>query len=219
MKPPSAMKPRSSAKPKGRDWREEVYKRRGLLLLPIALLLVVFGRPSLLSLETGLLIALAGEAMRIWAVGYSGETTRASSVTAAQLVTAGPYALVRNPLYLGNSLIAIGFTVAFAGGIPSSQQVWLTMLVIAILVAVYASIIPLEESYLARTFGVKYTEYTTLVPRLLPWKGPLAKERQHGTWHREAIWRAEIITLGLFALMFVILLLKLGPLSRNTWVP
>jgi hypothetical protein len=62
-------------------------------------------------------------------------------------------------------------------------------------------------------------EYTTLVPRLLPWKGALAKERQHGTWQVGVIWRAEIITLGLFALMFVIALLKMGPLSAYTWVP
>jgi len=212
--------PKGRTKPaKSQDWREEVYKRRGLLLLPIAVLLVIFGRPSLLSLETGLLIALAGEALRIWAVGYAGETTRGSSVTAEQLVTAGPYAFVRNPLYLGNGLIGIGFTVAFAGGIPSSQQIWLLLLVIAILVAVYASIVPLEESYLAHKFGVKYMEYTTLVPRLLPWKGALAKERQHGTWRPTVIWRAESITLWLFALMLVIVLLKLGPLAHFTWVP
>lgn len=202
-----------------RDWRQEVFKRRGLLLLPIAILLIVFGRPSEFSAEAGIVIALAGEALRIWAVGYSGETTRASSVVAAELVTAGPYALLRNPLYLGNALIAIGFTVAFAGGVPSTQQIWLLLIVLAILIAVYASIIPLEEEYLARTFGVKYTEYTTLVPRLLPWRGAIAKARQHGSWHPQVIMRAEIITLGLFALMLVVVVLKLGPLSLYTWVP
>ena len=205
-------------KAKTQDWREEVFKRRGQLLLPIAAILLLFGRPTLLTAEMGILIALAGEALRIWAVGYSGETTRADHVTAPQLVTAGPYAYSRNPLYLGNALIAIGFAVAFAGGLPSSQQFWIMVIVIGLLTAVYASIIPLEEQYLAHTFGTKYMEYTTLVPRLLPWRGALAADRQHGTWRPEVIWRAEITTLLLFAAMVVAVLLKLGPLSRLTIV-
>ena len=51
----------------------------------------------------------------MWAVGYSGVTTRGDTVTAPALVTAGPYAYVRNPLYVGNFLTAAGFAIAFTG--------------------------------------------------------------------------------------------------------
>jgi protein-S-isoprenylcysteine O-methyltransferase Ste14 len=192
-----------------RDWRAVVFKYRGLLLLPIALLLIVFGRPSVYSALLGVGIALVGELLRIWAVGYSGDTTRAEVVTAPKLVTAGPYALMRNPLYLGNALIAIGFTIAFTGVVPAGQALWMMGFVLVLLIVVYASVIPLEEEYLARSFGMRYTEYTTLVPRFLPWRGALAQAKQQGTWRREVIRNSESITLMFFILMVVVVVLKI----------
>ncbi len=200
------------------DWRAGVFKNRGLLLLPVALALIAFGRPSLLSAELGIGIALAGELLRIWAVGYSGVTTRDKTVTAPQLVTAGPYALVRNPLYLGNAIIALGFAIAYTGGIPSFQSFWLIVLILAWVIAVYAMIIPLEEAFLAHTYGTKYTEYTTLVPRIIPWRGALAKAKQQGTWNGQVIWSAEIVTLMFFVLMAVVCVLKLSVLAKYTQV-
>ena len=100
--------------------------------MPVALALIIFGQPTELSASIGVAIALCGELLRIWAVGYSGDTTRADVVTAPELVTAGPYALVRNPLYLGNAIIAIGFTIAFSGGIPFGQSFWLLIFVLAV---------------------------------------------------------------------------------------
>jgi len=212
----NAATPPPRAPAPSRDWRQSVFKYRGLLLLPIALVLILFGQPSLVSAILGVSIALAGELMRIWAVGYSGDTTRSDAVTASQLVTAGPYALVRNPLYLGNALIAIGFTIAFSGGIPSSQALWLTVFVVVVLVFVYASVIPLEEEYLARNFGYKYTEYTTLVPRFIPWKGALAKAKQQGTYKPNVLRTSESITLMFFILMVVVVVLKLTIFGKLT---
>jgi protein-S-isoprenylcysteine O-methyltransferase Ste14 len=201
-----------------RDWREAIFKYRGMLLLPIALVLIVFGRPSLQSALLGLGIAVIGELLRIWAVGYAGDTTRGDAVTARQLVTAGPYALMRNPLYLGNVLIAVGFTIALSGAIPTTQALWLMAFVLVLLLVVYASVIPLEEEYLARTFGMRYTEYTTLVPRFLPWRGPLAKAKQQGTWRREVIRNSESITLMFFILMVVVVVLKITTFGGLTIV-
>lgn len=198
------------------DWRETVFKHRGLLLLPVAIALILFGRPTLLSAELGLSLALLGELLRIWAVGYSGETTRGNAVTAPQLVTAGPYALMRNPLYVGNTIIAVGFTIAVSGGIPLFQAYALLAFVLALVIAVYSAIIPLEEAFLAHSFGTKYTEYTTLIPRFIPWRGPLAKAKQQGTWRANVVWKAESITIMFFALMTLAVLAKLTYLGRYT---
>src|SRR5580700_2503600 len=124
-------------------FRTLVFKNRGALLVPVALVLLVFGRPSPASAVIGVAIAALGELLRVWAVGYSGVTTRAEIVTAPTLVTNGPYAITRNPLYVANAIVALG-------------------------VGVYAIIIPLEEAYLAGLYGQEYRRYLEAVPQLMP---------------------------------------------------
>src|ERR1700689_5459613 len=92
-----------------------LFKNRGLLLALPAGLLALAGRPSARRIRVGLPLAVAGELIRCWAVGYSGVTTRHNEVTASKLETAGPYGHVRNPLYLGNFVTAAGFAIAFTG--------------------------------------------------------------------------------------------------------
>ena len=65
-----------------------VFARRGELLALPALGLAILGKPSAFSIAVGLPLAFAGEAIRAWAVGFSGTTTRGNTVTAPQLVTA-----------------------------------------------------------------------------------------------------------------------------------
>lgn len=191
------------------DWRTLVFKNRGLLLVPVALVLVIFGVPSLRSAVIGIAVAAFGECIRIWAVGYSGETTRSNVVTAPKLVTAGPYAFVRNPLYLGNAIIALGFWLAFSGNVPMVTSLLLFAVLAILVVGVYATIIPLEESYLAKTFGDEYDVYRRTVPRVVPMSAPLPKEERQGVWSGSVIGRAEVITLAYFALMVVAVFVKL----------
>ncbi|HXW76241.1 MAG TPA: isoprenylcysteine carboxylmethyltransferase family protein, partial [Candidatus Eremiobacteraceae bacterium] len=191
------------------------FKNRGALLVPVALVLVVFGRPSFESAIIGVSIALAGEALRIWAVGYSGVTTRADVVTAPALVTNGPYAFVRNPLYLANAIIALGFWAAFSGGVSPASALLMLVATVAFVGGVYAVIVPLEETYLAGHFGEPYRRYMSAVPRLLPTGASFPKDERAGTWRAVVIGRAEIITLAFLAVMILMVYLKLGPLS--TW--
>ncbi|HXW52056.1 MAG TPA: isoprenylcysteine carboxylmethyltransferase family protein [Candidatus Acidoferrales bacterium] len=183
------------------DWRARVFKNRGLLLVPVALALVIFGAPSVRSTIVGLAVAALGEVIRIWAVGYSGITTRSNEVTAPQLVTAGPYAWIRNPLYAGNSIIALGFWLAFSGDVSMGTSLALFAFIAILMISVYATIIPLEESYLTRTFGGDYEIYRRTVPRIVPLAAPLPKEERQGTWRAAVIARAEIITLIYFLIM------------------
>ena len=191
--------------------RAFIFKNRGALLVLPAIALVIIGRPSGWSAAAGIAVALAGEALRIWAVGYSGETTRAEVVTAPRLITAGPYAAVRNPLYLANVVITAGFCLAFSGGLTPLAALALCAAVLAFVIGVYTAIVPLEEAYLAATFGAAYERYRKQVPQVLPRGQVLAKAEQAGLWRGDVILKAEIITLAYLALMAAAAVLKTRP--------
>ncbi len=184
-------------------WRDTVFKNRGSLLALPAAALALFGKPSRASIAAGVPVALAGEALRCWAVGYSGVTTRSDRVTAPRLTTAGPYAYVRNPLYVGNFITALGFTIAFTGGSPGGRRALLALAGLGSMLAVYAAIVPLEESYLRATFGDEFEAYVRRVPRVVPRTTP-AEPRQ-GEYDPSVIASAESRTFLTFAAMLAAL--------------
>ncbi len=148
-----------------------VFRHRDRLPVPfilIAVLVLVFTRPSFTSSQSRLflliaggLVILAGESVRIWAVGYSGGTTRSLKLIADRLVREGPYSLVRNPLYLGNFLIALGFSIM-------ANAVVVIPLVIVYFVIEYYPIVVREEHFLLEKFGDDYRRYLNDVPRFFP---------------------------------------------------
>jgi protein-S-isoprenylcysteine O-methyltransferase Ste14 len=183
-----------------------VFKNRGTLLALPAAALAVWGRPTRASIAAGVPLAFAGEAVRCWAVGYSGVTTRADRVTAPVLTTAGPYAFVRNPLYVGNFITALGFTLAFAGGASNPIRAALVLGGLGSMLAVYAAIVPLEEAYLRETFGSAFDEYVARVPRVVPRAS--AAEPQQGAYDPSVIVRAETRTFVSFGAMLAVLAAK-----------
>jgi len=119
------------------------------------LLVLAFGwlaRPSVLSMEIGLPIAVAGLLLRAWAAGHLEKNTR--------LATSGPYAWVRNPLYLGTLLTACGLVAA-------SRRPVLAVLFALVFGLVYLPAIQLEEEYLQKLFP-DFTEYASRVHALWP---------------------------------------------------
>ncbi len=187
-------------------WRDACFKNRGTLLALPAVVLAAAGKPSTASIALGIPVALAGEALRCWAVGYSGVTTRAGYVTAPALTTAGPYAYVRNPLYVGNFITALGFTLAFTGEMSPAQRLLLAALGLGTMVAVYAAIVPLEEAYLRDTFGEAFDEYVARVPRLVPRTSPATP--QAGRYDAAVLARAETRTFLTFGTMLAVLAFK-----------
>jgi protein-S-isoprenylcysteine O-methyltransferase Ste14 len=188
------------------SWRAFVFGRRGTLLALPAVVLAACGKPSAFSIATGLPLAFLGEAVRMWAVGYSGVTTRGDTVTAPRLVTAGPYAYVRNPLYLGNLLTAAGFAWAFTGANrPATRGVLIAGALTAML-GVYAAVVPHEEEYLRATFGAAFDDYVARVPRIVPLVEPA--EPQQGSYDPDVIAKAESRTLVTFGAMLAVLALK-----------
>lgn len=108
--------------------------------------------PTATSLAIGLPIAAAGLALRAWAAGHLEK-----NLTLAQ---SGPYAHVRNPLYLGTLTTAAGFVVA-------ARRWELGVLFAAVFLLVYLPVVELEEQHLRSLFPL-YADYAARVPKLLP---------------------------------------------------
>ena len=108
------------------------------------------------ALGVGFALVWAG-AGRLSASGVSPFGTLPGPV----LVTAGPYRLVRNPMDLGSTLMALGPAAAFA--VPAMMAVPLAALL-------YFAIGrgPIENRYLEVVFGAEYTVYRAAVPMWLP---------------------------------------------------
>jgi protein-S-isoprenylcysteine O-methyltransferase Ste14 len=186
--------------------RAFLFKNRGLLLSLPAGLLALFGRPSAQSVAAGLPLAFAGELLRCWAVGYSGATTRNDVVTAPKLVTAGPYAHVRNPLYLGNFITAAGFAIAFTGKNSSLARTALAGVSLGAMLALYAAIVEHEEEFLRGEFGEEFDRYCQRVPRVIPQLEPLPDGE--GEWKADALLCAESKTFALFGAMLAALVVR-----------
>jgi protein-S-isoprenylcysteine O-methyltransferase Ste14 len=144
-----------------------VFRQRGIIPVPSVLLVVLssFVIPPNVTARwldlLGLALLNLGLLVRLWAVGYAGGGTRSYKLRAARLVTGGPYAYVRNPIYLGNLLVGLG-VVGVAGS-------WVALAVLVVVFSIeYGAIVSLEEEFLTRTFGDAYREYAARVPRWLP---------------------------------------------------
>jgi protein-S-isoprenylcysteine O-methyltransferase Ste14 len=183
-----------------------VFARRGELLALPAVALAAWGKPSAFSIAVGLPLAFVGEAVRAWAVGYSGVTTRGDTVMAPALVTAGPYAYVRNPLYVGNFITAVGFAIAFTGGNDVPVRLSLVAGALGTMLGVYAIVVPHEERFLQTTFGDAFADYTAAVPRVLPRTAPAGSQR--GSYDPAVIGRAESRTFVTFGAMLAVLAWK-----------
>src|ERR1041384_89956 len=81
-----------------------------LLLLAAPLLWIGRGPASPAWLIGGLLLCIAGQALRAWGLGEvpDGTSGQNEKLIAVSLNVSGPYAYTRNPLYLGNLLITLG---------------------------------------------------------------------------------------------------------------
>jgi protein-S-isoprenylcysteine O-methyltransferase Ste14 len=192
--------------PRNEEFQALVFKNRGALLAIPAAILAAFGKPSAASVAVGLPVAIAGELIRCWAVGYSGVTTRGDHVEAPKLVTGGPYAHVRNPLYVGNFITALGFAVAFTGKNKFATKLALLAGSLGTMAGVYSTIIPHEEQFLRSQFGEAFDRYCETVPPLVPQSEP--GPNPQGTWEPSVIKDAESRTFATFGAMLAVLVLK-----------
>ena len=163
------------------------------MLACIALGVFVQAHPTAASFGWGLVFGVAGELLRICSIGYSGQITRSLDPDARGLVTAGPYSIVRNPLYVGNVLNSVGVLLACSGGLSGPPLFRLWIWGISLLVVLYASLISLEEEFLSGQFGQEYWEYHRRVPAFLPRSLVFSPGNGHFSWRHGVRW--ELTTL------------------------
>tara|TARA_B100000965_G_C19510654_1_gene721756 strand:+ start:66 stop:641 length:576 start_codon:yes stop_codon:yes gene_type:complete len=146
------------------DIRNFFFKYRSYTPIPIGIMIIFFARPSSSYLIFGITLLFIGESIRMWAVSYAGGVTRTRKVGAPQLCTSGPYAYVRNPLYVGNMMMYLG--VVFVAGAANVYLMAATT--VGFFLIQYSLIISLEEETLKGLFGNNYELYKENVPAILP---------------------------------------------------
>lgn len=148
------------------------FKFRSYTPLPFFFTMILFMKPDLYSILYGLPLIITGEIIRIWAVSYAGSETRTTDgVGGSNLVTQGPFSIVRNPLYLGNVLIYTGIGIMSFAFFPYLQVFGLIYFTFQ-----YYCIILNEEEYLIKAFSGKFVVYLKSVNRFIPWKRNIPEE-------------------------------------------
>jgi protein-S-isoprenylcysteine O-methyltransferase Ste14 len=173
----------SRAEPTTGDLLKRMFARIGRSLfthrleigLGVTAVVAPFVRPTIATKRSelclkacGLSLVLAGLVVRVWAAGFAGRHTRSSKIEGSKLATAGPYAHVRNPIYLGSVILGFGM-VLLIGDRRLVVPCALTFL------ALYFGLIPAEEEFLTEKFQDEYREYCRHVPRLVPRLKPWAE--------------------------------------------
>lgn len=124
--------------------------------VPLGFLFAAFyiwrARPAWTSVAVGAAVAACGIAIRAFASGQVQKDR--------ELTMTGPYAYVRNPLYLGSIVIGIGFAIA-------ARDIWVAVVMVIYFAVVYVPVIRGEENFLSGRFP-DYADYRRRVPSLLP---------------------------------------------------
>jgi protein-S-isoprenylcysteine O-methyltransferase Ste14 len=105
---------------------------------------LILAQPTWTAWRIGLVIAAAGEAVRVWAAGHlekSREVTRS-----------GPYRWTRHPLYVGSSIMAVGIVIA-------ARSVTVAIVAAIYMTSTLTAAIRTEEAFLSRAFGDSYGRY------------------------------------------------------------
>ncbi|HOQ67527.1 MAG TPA: isoprenylcysteine carboxylmethyltransferase family protein [Candidatus Atribacteria bacterium] len=166
-------------------WGAKLFPHRGTIWGALGLVLFLFAHPHNPLFSWGIALMGLGEGLRVWGTGYI-KNYRGPMQEAEKLTTAGPYAYLRNPLYLANGIIGTG--IALLSGLW-----WSIILFWFAFYLLYFPIIRAEESFLENKFGETYTAYARKVPRFLPHLLPYPERR--GTFSWSVIEKKEIITL------------------------
>ena len=152
-----------------------LFRHRTITPVPLALAVLLIperlARGPAVLVIVGSAFVILGEAIRLWGVRHIGAISRTRSDRLGPLVASGPFAFVRNPLYLGNVALWVGLAV-------SARLPWLAPIFVAILAFEYHAIVRWEERLLEKRLGERYRAYTLQVPRWMPTTLRRAREQR-----------------------------------------
>ncbi len=145
------------------------FVQRFRVLCGFLLLLAFAGlsQPSRRSMLIGLPVCALGLLLRASAAGHLAKDR--------ELATTGPYAYIRNPLYAGTLIVAVGVVIA-------SRNLWLAVIFALAFILIYLPAIELEEQHLDDVFP-NYRDYRRRIHRFVPiarWDG----DRRRFSWAR-----------------------------------
>lgn len=182
-----------------------LFTYRSYTPIPFLIIMLLFQQATPASLIIGFVVAISGELTRFWGVSYAGSETRTTGkVGGTFLVISGPFAFVRNPLYVGNILIYTGIGIMSMSLFP-----YLQIVAVGFFLFQYYYIIFEEERYLFDAFGAHYRLYFQEVPRLLPRITPYQnKEIIQPEFSPEAGLRSERRTLQALTVVVILLLVS-----------
>lgn len=151
------------------------FKWRSLSPVPLFLLFFFLKPNFILSGDQKALVLtliFLAEGIRVWAVSYAGSRTRTRGDNVIELVHAGPYRYVRNPLYIANILMysLVGVFFGFT---------YLSLFVLLYSALQYSLIVRFEESVLERDIGEPYKHYKKRVARWIPSFSPSIAASSH----------------------------------------
>ncbi len=163
-------------------------KLRFVLAIPVVVAL--FAAVDRGPMWPGVIVALGGESLQLWATAHLRKNI--------QVIKSGPYAWLRNPMYMGRFFVGLGLTIL--------TWRWFIILPFVILFWVYAQARVLgEERHLLRLFGDEYARYQRAVRRWLPL--PPRQRLSNERWSWNAVLRNhELRVAG--GLVLVLALLK-----------
>jgi len=120
------------------------------------------GGANKLAILAGLGFVVAGFALAGLSVRRFNQagTSVVPGEPSTALVTVGPYAYTRNPIYIGFVLIYFGLAIMLT-------SLWVLVLLIPVLIILQRGVVEREEAYLERQFGETYRKYKARVPRWL----------------------------------------------------
>lgn len=175
----------------------QFFRRRSWLPVPFVLVaLLVPAHIGAVNWAVGAIAIVVGEAIRLAGVAAAGTVTRRRSRDVQRLVTYGIFAAVRNPLYVGNFFIWMGFVVI-------SGVWWFLPVAIALFSLEYTLIVAYEEGVLESTFGEEYLRYKAVTPRW--WPSFRGTPGEHD-WPEA--WRSEMSTFLQYAALVAAFVIK-----------
>ena len=130
--------------------------------------MLYLARPSPASMTAGAAVALVGEMLRVWAAGHLDK--------GREVTQTGPYRIMRHPLYVGSTIVAVGLAVA-------SSRISVAVLVGIYMAVVVGAAVRHEEENMRARFGGEYDRYvrshSSGPPRRFSWNRAMGINKEY----------------------------------------